>query len=239
MRREKALRKAFRGAHHRLFLGCDNHLMLMLDSQPGRWWVRCRSAQARRERPRRNSCNSPQLEMAKGTLTIAGRNRAQKLVDATLHTQASEEPWARRPQNSSDRSSRRPISSGDVRRSGTTAPAARPLANLAQTPASSGPQSLTPAWSRLLSKPILPDDVAGCRQREHLPAGPAKLENDVHLEIHPELILALNIFSTHRRSPAAVAFASPSSDNSPPPSASTLAGASTASGPVQIQASRP
>jgi hypothetical protein len=95
---ESASGMAFDAVHHRLFLGCDNHLMLMLDSNTGK----VVGSVPIGEGVDANAFD-PQLQLAfssngEGTVTIAREESPEKLVVAqTLRTQASARTMALDP----------------------------------------------------------------------------------------------------------------------------------------------
>jgi hypothetical protein len=87
---EGASGMAFDAVHHRLFLGCDNHLMLMLDSNTGKVVGSVPIGDGVDA-----NAFDPQLQLAfssngSGTVTIAHEETPEKLVvTQTLRTQAS------------------------------------------------------------------------------------------------------------------------------------------------------
>ena len=95
---EGASGMAFDAAHHRLFLGCDNHLMLMLDSNTGK----VVGSVPIGEGVDANAFDD-QLQLAfssngDGTVTIAKEETPDKLVVVqTLHSQASARTMALDP----------------------------------------------------------------------------------------------------------------------------------------------
>jgi len=96
---ESASGMAFDATHHRLFLGCDNHLMLMLDSKSGQVVGSVPIGTGVDANAFDNQSQLAFSSNGEGTVTIAREVTPGKLVVVqTLHTQASARTMALDPQ---------------------------------------------------------------------------------------------------------------------------------------------
>lgn len=87
---EGASGMAFDAAHHRLFLGCDNHLMLMMDSNTGKVVGSVPIGEGVDANAFDEQSQLAFSSNGEGTVTIAREETPDKLaVVQTLHTQAS------------------------------------------------------------------------------------------------------------------------------------------------------
>ena len=73
--------------HHRLFLGCDNHLMVMMDSANGKVWRPCPLAKAWMRTRLIPARSSPLPRAATATVTIAHEDGDKLTVVQTLKTE--------------------------------------------------------------------------------------------------------------------------------------------------------